>query len=77
MHPPLKREHPECEDVVRALMICHRDKPYMKFIGGCNSEKAALDMCFRKEKENTRSGNMRKARDWQKKYADAKAKQEL
>jgi len=34
----------------------------MKFFGECNDPKAALDHCFRKEKENVRKANADKAR---------------
>ncbi|GMI09124.1 hypothetical protein TrVE_jg12624 [Triparma verrucosa] len=62
MHPPLKRHHPDCQDVIKALQMCHATKPYMKFVGGCNDEKAAIDHCFREEKARMRKTNMNRAR---------------
>ncbi|GMH46802.1 hypothetical protein TL16_g12456 [Triparma laevis f. inornata] len=62
MHPPLKRPHPDCQSVIRALEICHSTKPYLKFLGACNDEKASIDICFRNEKQRVRKQNMDKAR---------------
>ena len=50
MHPPLDRPHPDCEDVIAALKVCHLDT-WKKYTGGCNVIKRALDNCFKVEKE--------------------------
>ncbi|GBG29975.1 COX assembly mitochondrial protein 2 [Hondaea fermentalgiana] len=63
MHPPLDRPHPYCQDVIDALRKCHEDNPYMKFLGSCNEPKAALDQCFRAEKEVMRKANAERARE--------------
>ena len=42
---------------------CHTNNPYLKFFGECNDAKAALDMCFREEKQKKRRKNMEKARE--------------
>jgi COX assembly protein 2 len=62
MHPPLLRPHPLCQNVVDELMACHENNPYMKFFGECNDAKAALDLCFKQEKEVKRKANAEKAR---------------
>ena len=61
MHPPLGKPHPMCEHVVKALVECHEQNPYGKFIGSCNDAKAALDACFRAEKEARRRANFEKS----------------
>eukprot|EP00286_Rhodomonas_abbreviata_P013601 CAMPEP_0181326354 /NCGR_PEP_ID=MMETSP1101-20121128/21447_1 /TAXON_ID=46948 /ORGANISM="Rhodomonas abbreviata, Strain Caron Lab Isolate" /LENGTH=78 /DNA_ID=CAMNT_0023434789 /DNA_START=74 /DNA_END=306 /DNA_ORIENTATION=- len=58
MHPPLFREHPDCEQVIQDLVSCHEQNPIAKFLGTCNDAKAALDLCFRKEKNSKRKANM-------------------
>lgn len=54
MHPPLNKPHPLCEQVVKNIKLCHAENPYAKFWGACNDTKAAMDACFRKEKEMRR-----------------------
>lgn len=76
MHPPLHRPHPECEAFVEALTKCHKDHPYAKFAGVCSNTKAALDICFRAEKHNTRSANIEKARSFEARFQEAKARKE-
>lgn len=51
MHPPLYKAHPLCKPEVEALVRCHEEHPYRKFIGHCNDKKHDLDMCFREEKK--------------------------
>mmetsp|Transcript_5678 Transcript_5678/g.7194 ORF Transcript_5678/g.7194 Transcript_5678/m.7194 type:complete len:85 (-) Transcript_5678:788-1042(-) len=62
MHPPLFRPHPLCKDVIDALLACHEENPYMKFLGACNNPKAALEHCLRMEKEVRRKENADNAR---------------
>ena len=57
MHPPLDKPHPSCQGVIDALRKCHEINPRMKFLGACNDEKAALDLCFRLEKQERRAAN--------------------
>jgi hypothetical protein len=33
--------------VIDALLLCHAENPYAKFMGACNDQKVALDQCFR------------------------------
>ncbi|CAN0069264.1 unnamed protein product [Heterosigma akashiwo] len=61
MHPPLFKPHPLCQQFVDALVKCHEQNAYMKFFGECNDAKAALDRCFREEKEERRKKNKAKA----------------
>lgn len=61
MHPPLDRPHPECQLEIKALLDCHTEHPYMKFLGKCNDQKAKLDACFKLEKEHKRKANFNKA----------------
>jgi COX assembly mitochondrial protein 2 len=49
MHPPLDRPHPDCQDVIEALKVCHNDG-FKKYYGGCNNIKIALDACLKHEK---------------------------
>jgi COX assembly mitochondrial protein 2 len=62
MHPPLDRDHPQCQDVIMALHACHEEHSYSKFWGACNDAKAALDQCFRAEKQLKRRKNFLKAK---------------
>lgn len=62
MHPPLHRPHPKCEQLVQALIACHDEHPYAKFWGRCNEAKAAMDWCFKEEKEERRRANFVKAK---------------
>ena len=39
-----------------------------KFVGACNSVKSEMDRCFRKEKEEKRDINLRKAREFEAKF---------
>uniref|UniRef100_A0A6V2BJG5 COX assembly mitochondrial protein n=1 Tax=Ditylum brightwellii TaxID=49249 RepID=A0A6V2BJG5_9STRA len=50
MHPPLDRPHPMCQDVINALRDCHDTTSKFKF-WGCNDAKAAVDKCFKEEKQ--------------------------
>lgn len=70
MHPPLYRPHPKCEEFVNALVNCHANFPFSKFMGYCNDDKAAMDICFREEKEETRHANMMKARSFDAKFEE-------
>ena len=36
MHPPLFKPHPDCEELVKALVTCHEQNPTAKFWGACN-----------------------------------------
>ena len=74
MHPPLHRPHPDCGDVVAALLKCHEDHPMAKFWGKCNEEKAALDWCFKLEKEKRRAVNARAARERRETFEQARAR---
>mmetsp|Transcript_32963 Transcript_32963/g.55546 ORF Transcript_32963/g.55546 Transcript_32963/m.55546 type:complete len:82 (+) Transcript_32963:100-345(+) len=62
MHPPLFREHPNCKQIVQDLIKCHEDHSIGKFFGACNDVKAALDACFKEEKEERRIQNFNKAK---------------
>ena len=62
MHPPLDKPHPSCQAVIEALRLCHEANPRMKFLGSCNDEKAALDQCFRDEKQARRRANREAAK---------------
>jgi len=68
MHPPLERPHPDCQEVIKALVTCHEERYVAKWVGACNEVKAALDLCLRKEKEVKRDANLLKARDWDRKF---------
>ncbi|KAJ0402733.1 hypothetical protein P43SY_007875 [Pythium insidiosum] len=62
MHPSLDREHPDCQDVIEALVTCHEQNPMAKFFGACSEAKVALDKCFRTEKIKRRTENLERAR---------------
>lgn len=34
---------------MKAIKECHTNNPYLKFLGVCNDQKTALNMCLRKE----------------------------
>ena len=50
------------------LVQCHEERYVAKWYGACNSAKAALDECFRREKEAKRDANLLKAREWDRKF---------
>ena len=62
MPPPLYRPHPKCAALVDALVECHDANVYGKFWGACNDQKAAMDACFKAEKDEKRRENLRRAR---------------
>lgn len=68
MHPPLERPHPDCQDVIKALVTCHEEYKFGKWLGACNQFKAELDWCLRAEKELKRDANLIKARDFDRKF---------
>lgn len=76
MHPPLHRDHPRCSDIVQLLINCHEEHKLGKFVGACNDVKAEMDWCFRAEKEEKRSANMVKARDFDARFEKHLAKLE-
>lgn len=57
MHPPLQREHPDCQQIIADLTQCHKDHTVGKWFGACNEAKTALDRCFLQEKERKRHAN--------------------
>ena len=72
MHPPLGRPHPECQKQVKQLVSCHENNPFKKYFGACNDHKAALDWCFRKEKQNKRAKNLAKSQKFNEKWEKVK-----
>jgi COX assembly protein 2 len=50
MHPPLDRPHPDCNEIISELRLCHSDWK-KKFTGGCNEIKISLDRCLKAEKK--------------------------
>lgn len=38
-----------CADLIQALEECHAKGVFGKFLGACNDQKLALNMCLRKE----------------------------
>ena len=69
MHPPLFRPHPDCQDIIRRLVECHEANKFMKFFGSCNEVKSELDECFAREKEAKKRENLKKAREFDAKFA--------
>ena len=74
MHPPLERPHPDCQAAIAALVLCHEERYVAKWVGACNDAKAALDECFRREKEAKRDANLVKARDFDRRFEQYLAK---
>ncbi|ORY88989.1 cytochrome c oxidase biogenesis protein Cmc1-like protein [Leucosporidium creatinivorum] len=63
MHPPLaEHAHTQCSEVMKAIKDCHTINPYLKFLGVCNDQKTALNMCLRKERQGRAVGNLEKAK---------------
>ena len=44
---PTYHPHIPPYQVIDALLLCHAENPYAKFMGACNDQKVALDQCFR------------------------------
>lgn len=64
MHPTLAPHlHPMCGDEIRYLQECHAARPLAKFLGACNSAKAALDKCLADEYLVRRELNAEKSRE--------------
>lgn len=57
---------------IAALLRCHDENPVAKFVGVCGNAKAAMDKCFKKEKEKKRDENFRHA-----KASDAYVRQKM
>ena len=74
MHAPLFKDHPQCEEIVALLVKCHDDHKMGKFFGKCNDIKAELDICFMKEKIVKRDANLKKAREFDAKFAAYQAR---
>lgn len=70
MHPRLDRPHPNCQQVIDDLNNCHVDKPYAKFWGACNDQKAALDKCFAMEKKERRKIHLLEARERDRRFRE-------
>ena len=68
MHPPLGRPYPRCQELIEALNQCHLNNNYAKFWGACNDSKAAMDNCFREEKEARAKLNRAKAKIREEKF---------
>mmetsp|Transcript_45042 Transcript_45042/g.54139 ORF Transcript_45042/g.54139 Transcript_45042/m.54139 type:complete len:103 (-) Transcript_45042:103-411(-) len=51
MHPPLERSHPDCQETIENLRLCHASNSKFRF-WACNDAKFELDKCFRKEKKD-------------------------
>jgi COX assembly protein 2 len=51
MHPPLDRPHPDCQEEIEQIRLCHATSSKFKF-WACNEAKYAVDRCFKKEKED-------------------------
>lgn len=47
LEPTVTRHIPPQYQVIDALLLCHAENPYAKFMGACNDQKVALDQCFR------------------------------
>ena len=58
--PPPRQAAPNVRQMLSAPR-CHEQNLYGKFIGSCNDAKAALDACFRAEKEARRRANFDKS----------------
>ena len=56
-------------------MECHESNPWAKFFGECNDAKAALDKCFREEKEDRRRENLEKAREFEERWKEERERQ--
>jgi hypothetical protein len=68
MHPPLFKAHPECDVIISKLVACHEEYKLGKFLGACNDVKAELDMCLMREKIMRRDANLKKAREFDRKF---------
>ncbi|KAM0790811.1 hypothetical protein ACM66B_004657 [Microbotryomycetes sp. NB124-2] len=74
-HPPLaEHEHAQCAAQMKALKQCHDQYKYLKFIGKCNDEKHALNMCLRGERLNKARNNLEEAKN-KRKAVEARWKQ--
>eukprot|EP00127_Corallochytrium_limacisporum_P003816 Clim_evm30s153 gene=Clim_evmTU30s153 len=75
MHPPLD-EHlhsSECNKIIRELELCHKDNPWMQYLGVCNDIKNQLNQCLREEFLVVRDRNAAKGRRKRERYEKLKA----
>ena len=64
MHPPVKIlvQTEECRGAVEALLKCHSEKSFGKFLGHCNSFRRELDKCLQKDYTKRRHRNWEDSR---------------
>ncbi|GAB1597920.1 hypothetical protein Ahia01_000068800 [Argonauta hians] len=64
MHPDLSSHlHTgECNIIIEALKICHKENPWKKFLGACNELDHSLNKCLRNERETNRRNNADKVK---------------
>ncbi|KAL6051690.1 Respiratory chain complex assembly or maintenance protein [Balamuthia mandrillaris] len=63
MHPPLKTGHEKCRKQIDDLERCHKENPFAKFVGVCNSVRVALDKCLYAEYLELRQQNFERHRE--------------
>ncbi|RSH77935.1 uncharacterized protein EHS24_003008 [Apiotrichum porosum] len=73
MHAPLgvPERQLACADLIKALHECHNASVWNRFIGGCNDQKQALNMCLRQERVDRTTRNREDSKDRNKKKYDA------
>ncbi|BEJ13070.1 hypothetical protein CspHIS471_0302440 [Cutaneotrichosporon sp. HIS471] len=76
MHAPLGVPHRQvaCAELIQAIEECHARGMIPKFLGACNSQKLALNMCLRQERidRTTRNREASKVRTRKKEEAWAR-----
>ncbi|CAI5988866.1 unnamed protein product [Closterium sp. NIES-64] len=77
MHPLLTVEkHPKCAELIEKLKRCHEEHPIAKFWNVCSGIKVELDACFRQEKVERRTVNLKASREFRERLREQKAADE-
>ncbi|KAK4008288.1 hypothetical protein OUZ56_013432 [Daphnia magna] len=53
---------PECNELIRLLLACHKENPVGRFVGFCNKQDALMVACLKREREINRSLNAEKSK---------------
>ncbi|KIJ69500.1 hypothetical protein HYDPIDRAFT_106133 [Hydnomerulius pinastri MD-312] len=70
MHPQLSDKRIVCREFIQALDACHTSN-WKRLTGGCNSQKAALNKCLRKERVERSTRNRAEAKEQRLKTEEA------
>ncbi|XP_022900644.1 COX assembly mitochondrial protein 2 homolog [Onthophagus taurus] len=53
----------ECQKLIFALINCHKENPFLKFVGVCNEQDSEMLKCLKAERKQRQKENLRKTRE--------------